>query len=65
MSVNPTDRTVLKERSEVEDDLAKASFDLTEDLEMVLLIDEKAEQSSAYRTYQEDEQRLITHNYSG
>lgn len=43
-----------KERSKAEDDLAKASFDLTEDLEMVLLIDEKAEQSSAYRTYQED-----------
>ena len=29
------DRAILKEKSEVEDDLAKANFNLTEDLEMV------------------------------
>lgn len=44
------DRAVLKERSKVKADLAKASYDLTQDLEMVLLINKKAERSNAYRT---------------
>ena len=45
---------------EVEDDLSKAQFDLTEEIEVVLTMDEKAELSNIYRTYQEDEQKLIT-----
>ena len=31
-----------------------------EELEVVLTMNKKAEQSNVYRTYQEDEQRLIT-----
>ena len=44
---------------EVKDDLSKAQFELMEELEVVLTMDEKAEQSNVYRMYQEDEQRLI------
>ena len=47
---------------EVEDDLAKANFDLTEDLEVFLTMDEKAERSNVYRTHREDDQRLITNH---
>ena len=36
----------MKEKSEVEDDLAKARFNLTEDLEMVLTFDEDAERKN-------------------
>jgi hypothetical protein len=60
ISANPLDRMALKERVEVEDDLSKANFDLTEDIEVVHTMDEKAERSNAYRTHREDEQRLIT-----
>ncbi len=45
---------------EVEDDLSKANFDLTEDIKVVLTMDEKAERSNVYRTHCKDEQRLIT-----
>ena len=60
ISANPTDRTALKERVEIEDALSKASFDLSEDIEVVLTMDEKAERSNVYRTHREDKQRLIT-----
>jgi hypothetical protein len=59
LAAAPQDRAILKEKSEVEDDLAKANFNLTEDLEMVLTFDEDAARKNAYRTYREDEQRLI------
>jgi hypothetical protein len=57
---DPADRTALRERVEVEDDLSKANFDLTEDIEVILTMDEKAERSNVYRTHREDEQRLVT-----
>ena len=60
ITANPTDRTALKERVEVEDDLLKANFDLSEDIEVVLTMDEKAERSNVYRTHCKDKQRLIT-----
>jgi hypothetical protein len=39
IAVNPLYRAALKEKMEVEDDLSKANFDLTEDLEVVLTMD--------------------------
>ena len=38
----------------------KANFDLTEDIEVVLTMDKKAERSNIYRTHCKDKQRLIT-----
>jgi len=60
IAANPLDRAVLKERSEVEDELAKANIEVTDDLELVLTGDEKSERGNVYRTFREDEQRLIT-----
>ncbi len=60
ISANPSDRMALKERVEVEYDLLKVNFDLTEDIEVVLTMDEKAERSNVYRTHRKDKQRLIT-----
>jgi hypothetical protein len=60
IATNPQDRAALREKMEIEDNLSKVQFDLTEEIEVVLTMDEKAEQSNIYRTYQEDEQRLIT-----
>ena len=57
---NATDWAALKEKMEVEDVLAKANFNLTEDIKVFLTMDEKAERSNVYRTYREDKQRLIT-----
>ena len=54
IATNPQDRAALREKMEVEDDLSKAQFDLTEEIEAVLTMDEKVEQSYVYRTYQED-----------
>ena len=59
LATDPQDRAILKEKSEVEDDLAKARFNLTEDLEMALTFDEDAARKNAYRTYREDERMLI------
>jgi aryl carrier-like protein len=59
LAADPQDRAILREKSEVEDDLAKARFNLTEDLEMVLTFDEDAARKNAYHTYREDEQRLF------
>ena len=59
IATNPQDRAALREKMEVEDNLSKAQFDVTEELKVVLTMDKKAEQSNVYRTYQEDEQRLI------
>ncbi len=39
ISADPTDRTALKEKVEVEDNLLKANFDLTEDIEVMLTAD--------------------------
>jgi hypothetical protein len=36
---------------EVEDELAKATFELTEEPEIVLTMDEKAKRSNVYRTH--------------
>ena len=36
---NSSDKTALRERMEVEDDLSKANFDLSEDIEVVLTMD--------------------------
>ena len=44
----------------VEDNLSKAQFELKEELEVVLTMNKKAKQSNVYRTYQEDDQRLLT-----
>ena len=41
----PLDRTALREKMEVKDDLPKTQFDLTEELKVVMSVDEKAEQS--------------------
>ena len=60
IAADPLDREALKEKMEVEDDLSKANFDLTEDLKVVLTMDKKAERSNVYRTHRKDEQRLIT-----
>ncbi len=57
---NPSDRIARKERVEVEDDLSKVNFDLTQDVKVVLTMDEKAERSNVYRTHRKDKQRLIT-----
>ena len=48
---NATDKAALKEKMKVEDILAKANFDLTEDLEVFLTMDEKAEHSNVYHTH--------------
>jgi hypothetical protein len=55
--LDPSDRMALKEKVEVEDNLSKANFDLTEDIEVILTADEKAERSNEYRTYREDQMR--------
>jgi len=47
---------------EVEDVLAKANFDLTEDLEVFLMMDKKAERSNIYRMHCKDKQRLISNH---
>ncbi len=60
ITANPSDRIALKERVEVEDSLSKANFDLSEDIEVVLTMDEKAERGNVYHTHCEDKQRLIT-----
>ena len=60
IAANPSVRKALREIMEVEDDLSKANFDLMEDIEVVLTMDEKAERSNVYRTHREDKQRLIT-----
>ena len=59
IAADPTDRTVLREKMEVEDAISKAEFELTEDLEIAYTLDEKAERSNVFRTHREDEQRLI------
>jgi len=59
LAADPQDRAILKEKSEVEDDLAKARFNLTEDLEMALTFDKDKARKNAYCTYRDDEQRLI------
>ena len=56
---SPSDRSLLREKMEVEDELSKAQFEITEELEVVLTLDEKAERGNIFRTYREDEQRLI------
>ena len=43
---NSQDRVALREKMEVKDDLSKAQFELTEELEVVLTIDKKAERSN-------------------
>ena len=53
------DRAVLREKMEVDNELSKAQFEITEELEVLLTLDVKAERSNIYCTYQEDEQRLI------
>ena len=60
IAADPTDRTVLREKMEVEDAISKAEFELTEDLEIAYTLDEKAERSNVFRTHREDEQRLIS-----
>jgi beta-lactamase class D len=60
ITTNPSDRIALKERVKVEESLSKANFDLSEDIEVVLSMDEKAERGNVYRTHRKDEQRLIT-----
>ena len=60
IAASPSESMALRERVEIEDDLLKANFDLTEDIEVVLTMDEKAERSNVYRTHREDKQRLIT-----
>ena len=54
------DRAALKEKMEVEYDLGKANLELTEDLKVFLMMDEKAERSNVYRTHHKYKQRLIT-----
>ena len=48
------DRADLKEKMEVEDDLAKANDNVKEDPEVFLTMDEKAEHSNVYHTHQKD-----------
>ncbi len=60
IAASPSDRMALRKRVEVEDDLLKANFDLTEDIKVVLTMNKKAERSNVYRTHCKDEQRLIT-----
>jgi len=60
ITADASDRNALKEKVKVEDNLAKANFDLLEEPDVVLKLDEKAERSNVYRTHREDEQRLIT-----
>jgi len=55
IATNPQDRVALREKMEVEDDLSKAQFELTEELEVILTMDKKAEQSNVYLTYREAE----------
>ena len=62
IAASPLDRMALRERVEVEDDQLKANFDLTENIKVVLTMDEKAECSNIYHTHCEDEQRLITNH---
>ncbi len=46
INANPLDRMALEERVKVEDSLSKANFDLSEDIEVVLTMDEKAERGT-------------------
>ena len=52
IATNPQDRVALREIMEVKDNLFKAQFNLTEELEVVITMDEKVEQSNVYHTYQ-------------
>jgi hypothetical protein len=60
LALDPTNRPILREKMEVDDHLSKIRFELTEELEIVLTLDEKAERSNVYCTYHQDEQRLIS-----
>ena len=56
---DPTDRTVLRKKMEVEDELSKVQFKITKELEVVLTLGKKSEGSNVYCTHCKDEQRLI------
>ncbi len=45
--LDPQDRPILREKMEVEDDLSKARFELTEELKVNVTMDKKAEQSKS------------------
>jgi hypothetical protein len=45
---------------EVDENLSRVRFELTEELNIVLTLDKKAKHSNVYCTYREDEQRLIS-----
>jgi hypothetical protein len=62
IAANPLDWAVLRDKMEVKDELLKAQFELTEELNIVLTMDKKAERSNVYRIFCEDEQRLVTNH---
>ncbi len=49
--LDPSNRPILREKMKIDDDLSKAQFELTEELEIVVTMDNKAERSNVYRTY--------------
>jgi len=60
IDANANDRVALCKKMEVEDELAKANFKLSEEPKVVLTMDKKVERSKVYRTHRKDKQRLIT-----
>jgi len=56
--VSPSDRALLRELREVEDQMAKAEIDLTDEVDMKLTEDEKISHSNAWRSHRETTESL-------
>jgi hypothetical protein len=54
----PTDRGLLKEMREVDDDIAKGEIELADEVDMKLTKDEKISHSNAWRTCRETNESL-------
>ena len=59
MAASPNDLDLLGRKMDAEDKLEYARQQLLEEPEMVLTMDEKAVHTNAYRSYQDNEQKLI------
>ena len=55
---SPSDRALLRELREVEDQMAKAEIDLTDEVDMKLTEDEKISHSNAWRSHRETTEGL-------
>ena len=56
--VSPSDRTLLRELREVEDQMAKAEIELIDEVDMKLTEDEKISHANAWRSHRETTESL-------